>query len=315
MGMKCIGIDVGGTTVKVGLFETDGTLLDKWEVKSRKEEDGKYILPDVAASIREKLAGLGLDLKKDIVGAGLGVPGPVMPDGSVEVCVNLGWHHVNPQKELSGLLDGIPVKSGNDANVAALGEMWQGGGKGYSDIIMITLGTGVGGGVILDQKIQNGRHGLGGEIGHIHVRDDEWEHCNCGGVGCLEQIASATGIAREARRKMAVDDRPSALRQFGDDVTAKDVLDAAKENDALANEVVEVVSRYLGLALAQAALIVDPEIFVIGGGVSRAGQFLIDRVQKYYDQFTPISSYKAKIGLATLGNDAGIFGAARLILD
>ena len=281
MGMKCIGIDVGGTTVKVGLFETDGTLLDKWEVKSRKEEDGKYILPDVAASIREKLAGLGLDLKKDIVGAGLGVPGPVMPDGSVEVCVNLGWHHVNPQKELSGLLDGIPVKSGNDANVAALGEMWQGGGKGYSDIIMITLGTGVGGGVILDQKILSGRHGLGGEIGHIHVRDDEWEHCNCGGVGCLEQIASATGIAREARRKMAADSRDSMLRKFGDDVTAKDVLDAAKAGDELADEVFEVVARYLGLALGQAALIVDPEIFVIGGGVSRAGQFLVDRVFKY----------------------------------
>lgn len=315
MGMKCIGIDVGGTSVKLGLFETDGTLVEKWEVKTRKEENGKYILRDVAESIRAKVAERGLDLKRDIAGAGLGVPGPVMPDGSVEVCVNLGWHNVNPQEELSALLDNIPVRSGNDANVAALGEMWQGGGKGYSDIIMITLGTGVGGGVILDQKIQNGRHGLGGEIGHIHVRDDEWEHCNCGGVGCLEQIASATGIAREARRKMAVDDRPSALRQFGDDVTAKDVLDAAKENDALANEVVEVVSRYLGLALAQAALIVDPEIFVIGGGVSRAGQFLIDRVQKYYDQFTPISSYKAKIGLATLGNDAGIFGAARLILD
>lgn len=315
MGMKCIGIDVGGTSVKLGLFETDGTLVEKWEVKTRKEENGKYILRDVAESIRAKVAERGLDLKRDIAGAGLGVPGPVMPDGSVEVCVNLGWHNVNPQEELSALLDNIPVRSGNDANVAALGEMWQGGGKGYSDIIMITLGTGVGGGVILDQKIQNGRHGLGGEIGHIHVRDDEWEHCNCGGVGCLEQIASATGIAREARRKMAADDRPSALRQFGDDVTAKDVLDAAKENDALANEVVEVVSRYLGLALAQAALIVDPEIFVIGGGVSRAGQFLIDRVQKYYDHFTPISSYKAKIGLATLGNDAGIFGAARLILD
>ena len=314
MGMKCIGIDVGGTTVKVGLFETDGTLLDKWEVKSRKEEDGKYILPDVAASIREKLAGLGLDLKKDIVGAGLGVPGPVMPDGSVEVCVNLGWHHVNPQKELSGLLDGIPVKSGNDANVAALGEMWQGGGKGYSDIIMITLGTGVGGGVILDQKILNGRHGLGDEIGHIHVRDDEWEHCNCGGVGCLEQIASATGIAREARRKMAADSRDSMLRKFGDDVTAKDVLDAAKAGDELADEVFEVVARYLGLALGQAALIVDPEIFVIGGGVSRAGQFLVDRVCKYYDYVTPISKFKAKIGLATLGNDAGIYGAARLIL-
>lgn len=314
MGMKCIGIDVGGTTVKVGLFETDGTLLEKWEVKTRREENGKYILPDVAESIRGKLAELGLDLKKDIAGAGLGVPGPVLPDGSVEVCVNLGWHNVNPQQELGGLLEGIPVKSGNDANVAALGEMWQGGGKGYSDIIMITLGTGVGGGVILNQKILDGRHGLGGEIGHIHVRDDEWEHCNCGGVGCLEQIASATGIAREARRKMAADDRDSALRRFGDDVTAKDVLDAAKAGDALADEVVEVVARYLGLALGQAALIVDPEIFVIGGGVSKAGQFLVDRIFKYYDFFTPISQNKAKIGLATLGNDAGIYGAARLIL-
>lgn len=314
MGMKCIGIDVGGTTVKVGLFETDGTLLKKWEVKTRREENGKYILPDVAESIRGKLAELGLDLKKDIAGAGLGVPGPVLPDGSVEVCVNLGWHNVNPQQELGGLLEGIPVKSGNDANVAALGEMWQGGGKGYSDIIMITLGTGVGGGVILNQKILDGRHGLGGEIGHIHVRDDEWEHCNCGGVGCLEQIASATGIAREARRKMAADDRDSALRRFGDDVTAKDVLDAAKAGDALADEVVEVVARYLGLALGQAALIVDPEIFVIGGGVSKAGQFLVDRIFKYYDFFTPISQNKAKIGLATLGNDAGIYGAARLIL-
>ncbi|MCD7909204.1 MAG: ROK family glucokinase [Clostridium sp.] len=314
MGMKCIGIDVGGTTVKVGLFETDGTLLEKWEVKTRREENGKYILPDVAESIRGKLAELGLDLKKDIAGAGLGVPGPVLPDGSVEVCVNLGWHNVNPQRELGGLLEGIPVKSGNDANVAALGEMWQGGGKGYSDIIMITLGTGVGGGVILNQKILDGRHGLGGEIGHIHVRDDEWEHCNCGGVGCLEQIASATGIAREARRKMAADERDSARRRCGDYVTAKEVLDAAKDGDALADEVVEVVARYLGLALGQAALIVDPEIFVIGGGVSKAGQFLVDRIFKYYDFFTPISQNKAKIGLATLGNDAGIYGAARLIL-
>lgn len=315
MGMKCIGIDVGGTSVKIGLFETDGTLLDKWEVKTRKEENGRYILADVAQSIRDMMSQKGLSLKEDIAGAGLGVPGPVMPDGSVEVCVNLGWHNVNPQEELSALLDGVTVKTGNDANVAALGEMWQGGGKGYSDLIMITLGTGVGGGVILDQKIVPGKHGLGGEIGHIHVRDEEWEHCNCGGVGCVEQIASATGIAREARRKMAADDRPSMMREFGDQITAKDVLDAAKAGDELADEVMEVVSRYLGLALGQAALIVDPEIFVIGGGVSRAGQFLIDKIFRHYDYFTPISKNKAKIGLATLGNDAGIYGAARLILD
>lgn len=314
MEKKYVGVDVGGTSVKLGVFSQDGKLLDKWEVKTRKEEGGRYILPDVAASIRERIKGLGFGLEQ-VGGVGLGVPGPVLPDGSVELCVNLGWRNVNPQKELGALLDGIAVKSGNDANVAALGEMWQGGGKGYDDLIMITLGTGVGGGVIMGQKIINGKHGLSGEIGHIHVREDEHEHCNCGGVGCLEQVASATGIAREARRKMAADGRPSALRKFGDQVTAKDVLDAAKEKDELAVEVVEVVCRYLGLALAQAALIVDPEIFVIGGGVSKAGAYLTDCIYKYYDHFTPISKNKAKIGLATLGNDAGIYGAARLVVE
>lgn len=314
MGMKCIGIDVGGTTVKVGLFEVTGELLDKWEVKTRKEDGGSHILEDVASSIREKLSAMGLDLKKDVAGAGLGVPGPVLPDGYVEVCVNLGWRDVNPQKQLSELLDGIPVKSGNDANVAALGEMWQGGGKGYSDLVMITLGTGVGGGVILNQQILAGRHGLAGEIGHIHVRDEEQESCNCGGVGCLEQVSSATGIAREARRKMAASDKPSSLRQYGDQVTAKNVLDEAKAGDELALEVTETVCHYLGLALAQAAMLIDPEIFVIGGGVSKAGDFLIERLQKHYDHFTPISENKSKLGLATLGNDAGIYGAARLIL-
>lgn len=314
MGMKCIGVDIGGTSVKIGLFEVTGQLLDKWEVKTRKEEGGRYILLDVAQSIREKLEEKGLDLKADLIGVGMGVPGPVLPDGYVEVCVNLGWREMNPQEELSRLLDGITVKSGNDANVAALGEMWQGGGKGYRDLVMITLGTGVGGGVIIDEKIIAGRHGLGGEIGHIHVRDQEKEHCNCGGVGCVEQIGSATGIAREARRKMAASDKPSALRAFGDAVTAKDVLDAAKEGDELASEVMEVVGHYLGLALSMAVMIVDPEIFVIGGGVSRAGQYLIDVIQKHYEHFTPISRHKGKLGLATLGNDAGIYGAARLLL-
>lgn len=314
MGKMCIGVDVGGTSVKLGLFETSGTLVYKWEVPTRKEEGGRYILEDVAASIRNVLAQRQIDLD-DVMGAGLGVPGPVMPDGYVEVCVNLGWKDMNPQRELSALLDGLPVKSGNDANVAALGEMWQGGGKGYTDIVMVTLGTGVGGGVIIDEKIISGKHGLAGEIGHIHVRDEEWEHCNCGGVGCVEQIASATGIAREARRKMAASDAPSALRKYGDSVTAKDVLDQAKAGDAMALEVVELVGRYLGVMLAQVAMTVDPEIFVIGGGVSKAGQFLIDVIWKYYDHYSPISKNKGKIGLATLGNDAGIYGAARLVLD
>ena len=314
MGKKCIGIDVGGTSVKIGLFETTGDLLLKWEVPTRKEEGGKYIIGDVAASILKTLEEKQIPME-EVVGAGLGVPGPVMPDGSVEVCVNLGWHNVNPGKELSALLGGLPVKSGNDANVAALGEMWQGGGKGFDDIVMVTLGTGVGGGVIIGQKSIAGKHGLAGEIGHIHIRDEETESCNCGGVGCVEQISSATGIAREARRKMAASDAPSAMREFGDDITAKDVLDAAKAGDALALETMEVVGHYLGLALAQISMVVDPEVFVLGGGVSKAGQFLIDTIYKHYDKYTPISKNKSGIVLATLGNDAGIYGAARQILD
>lgn len=313
MEKKCIGVDIGGTSVKLGLFTAAGELLDKWEVPTRKEEGGKYILPDVAASIKAMLADKGID-KNDIAGVGMGVPGPVLPNGYVEVCVNLGWRDLNPQKELSALLDGIPVVSGNDANVAALGEMWQGGGKGYTDIVMVTLGTGVGGGVIIGEKIIAGKHGLGGEIGHIHVRDEEWEHCNCGGVGCVEQVASATGIAREAKRKMASSDVPSSMRRYGDGITAKDVLDEAKAGDEIALEVVEIVGRYLGLMMAQIAMTIDPEMFVIGGGVSKAGQFLLDRIEKYYEHYSPISKNKGRIGLAKLGNDAGIYGAARLVL-
>lgn len=314
MGTKCIGIDVGGTSVKIGLFETTGELLDKWEVPTRKDDDGKYILVDVAASIKAKLADKGIAMD-DVAGAGMGVPGPIQPDGYVEVCVNLGWRNINPVRILSDLLDGLPVRGGNDANVAALGEMWQGGGKGYTDLVMITLGTGVGGGVIIDEKIIAGKHGLGGEIGHIHIRDEEKETCNCGGVGCVEQIGSATGIAREARRKMAASDMPSAMRVFGDNISAKNVLDEAKAGDALALEVMEIVGHYLGLTCAQAALTVDPEIFVIGGGVSKAGKFLTDMIDKHYAKFMPISENRGIIGLAELGNDAGIYGAARLMLD
>ena len=311
---KCIGIDVGGTTVKIGLFETDGTLLFKWEVPTRKEEGGRYILEDVAASIREVLTEKEIHFS-DILGAGLGIPGPVMPDGYVEVCVNLGWRDVNPQKELSAMLDNIPVKSGNDANVAALGEMWRGGGMGFTDIVMVTLGTGVGGGIIIDEQITAIERPIPEDAPVTkHIRDEEWEHCNCGGVGCVEQIASATGIAREARRRMAGEETPSVLRQYGDAVTAKDVLDAAKAGDELALSVVETVGRYLGAALAGIAMTVDPEMFVIGGGVSKAGQFLIDIIDKYYQHYSPISQNKGIIGLAKLGNDAGIYGAARLVL-
>ena len=314
MGRKCVGVDVGGTTVKIGLFEVTGELLKKWEIPTRKEEQGMYILNDVADSILNVLKQENLT-KDDIIGVGIGVPGPVKNNGFVEVCVNLGWRDRYPSEELSQLLGGVPALCGNDANVAALGEMWKGGGEGYTDIVMVTLGTGVGGGVIQNEKILAGKHGLAGEIGHIHVRDQEMEPCNCGAKGCLEQVASATGIAREARRKMAASDMASTLRKIGDSITAKDVLDAAKAGDELALEVMDTVGHYLGVVLAQLALTVDPDIFVIGGGVSKAGLFLIDIIEKHYKQYMTISQDHAVIGLAKLGNDAGIYGAARMVLD
>lgn len=314
MAKRCIGVDIGGTSVKLGIFDTEGTLIEKWEIETRKTSGGRDILKDIAETIKAHLQ--DLNLKADeLAGIGLGVPGPVMPNGFVEVCVNLGWRNINPQEELRALIGAdILIRSNNDANVAALGEMWQGGGKGYRDLVMITLGTGVGGGIILNQRILGGNHGMAGEIGHIHVRDEEQEICNCGGRGCLEQIASATGIVREAVRRMTNTDIPSPLRSK-DKVTAKDVLDLAKAGDPLCEEVMETVGRYLGLITAQLSMVVDPEAFVFGGGVSKAGVYLLDITEKYLNQYCSISSKKADLRLAQLGNDAGIYGSARLILD
>ena len=313
MSRKCIGIDIGGTTVKIGMFSTEGMLLEKWEIPTRKENDGAFILPDIAASIREKAAALQIPLS-EFEGAGMGLPGPVLDSGYVEFCVNLGWKTMNPQHILSEMLDGMPVKSANDANVAALGEMWQGGGKGYKDMVMVTLGTGVGGGIILNGRIWAGMQGVGGEIGHIHIVEGEKEQCNCGGYGCLEQVASATGFARVARRLLAADEsRPSSLREI-ENLTAKDVFDAAKAGDPLALESVDTSCYYLGWAMAGIAMVVDPQAFLIGGGVSKAGSFLIERIRKHYDTMSPMATKKAGIVLATLGNDAGIYGAAKLVL-
>ncbi len=313
MGTKCIGVDIGGTTVKLGIFETTGELICKWEVPTRRDEGGRYILPDVADSVLTQLKENGIS-KEDVVGAGMGVPGPVMPDGYVKVCVNLGWKDLYPARELEDLL-GFPVKIGNDANVASLGEMWQGGGKGVENMVMVTLGTGVGSGVIMNGQIVTGCHGLAGEIGHFHVRDDETETCGCGGKGCLEQQASATGIVKEARRLLASTDEPSAMREYGDTLSAKDVFDEAKNGDKLAVQVAEGVGYYMGLGLALVTLTIDPELYVIGGGVSAAGPYLIDLIRKNYEALTPLSPDKAKIVLATLGNNAGIYGGARLAMS
>ena len=305
------GVDVGGTTVKMGFFETSGKLLDKWEITTNTDDNGKAVLPDIAKSIDNKLAQEGIS-KAEIEGIGIGVPGPVRNDGVVLNCVNLGWGIINVAEEL-GRLTGLAVKVGNDANVAALGEMWQGGAKGSKDVIMVTLGTGVGGGIIVDGKIVAGYNGAGGEIGHITVNNDEIEPCNCGQYGCLEQYTSATGIVRMAKRKLAKDDRPSIMRK--DDLSAKDVWDAVKAGDTVATEVAEDFGWYLGKAMALVANVSNPEIFVIGGGVSKAGNVLLGYIQKYYQKYAFKGCRGALFTLATLGNDAGIYGAARLVLE
>lgn len=308
--MNVFGIDLGGTTVKLGLFDEKGCVQDKWEIKTRTENGGELILGDIAQSILDKMQEKNIE-KKDVIGAGIGVPGPVDANGIVHRCVNLGWGEFNVSEKLSELL-GVTIKAGNDANVAALGEMWQGGGKGYQNMIAITLGTGVGGGVIIDGKILAGAQGAAGELGHLHVEDEETDLCGCGNTGCLEQYASATGVVRLAKRRLAKDDKPSALR--GIEVTAKDVWEQVKAGDELAMEIAEQFGEYLGKGLAAVTAVVNPEIIVIGGGVSKAGTILIEYIEKYYRKYAFHASRDIKMAMATLGNDAGIFGAAKMVI-
>ena len=308
----CFGVDVGGTTVKLGLFTVEGELLDKWEIKTYTENEGERILPDVTKAIKEKIAEKKL-AADEICGIGVGVPAPVDKNGAIERAANVGWKAKEIKKELEELT-GYPCVIGNDANVAALGEMWKGAGEGEKDLIMVTLGTGVGGGIIINGEIAPSHRGVGGELGHITVNPDEEATCNCGNHGCLEQYASATGVVRIAKKLLAASKEESSLRTL-ETVTAKDVFDAAKAGDHLAVEAVEVLGKYLGLVVANVALTVDPDVFVIGGGVSKAGQVLIDVITKYYHKFAKIiGDNKAKVVLAKLGNDAGIYGAARMVL-
>jgi glucokinase len=313
MKKYCFGVDVGGTTVKIGLFETVGNLIDKWEIKTRTENFGENILGDICDSMDAKLVEKGISLD-DIEGVGIGLPGPVLEDGTVLQCVNLGWGTFNVAEKLSEMFHGLKVKAGNDANVAALGEAWKGGGKDYNDIVMITLGTGVGGGVVLGGKIITGYNGGAGEIGHMHVNDEEELTCGCGRKGCLEQYTSATGVVRLAGRYMAATNQPTKMRDFGDDITAKDVFDLAKEGDVGANAVVAQMGDYLGKAMSSIAAVINPQAFIIGGGVSKAGQFLIDAIKGVYRETCFAACGDAAVHLAELGNDAGMYGSAALIV-
>ena len=306
------GVDLGGTTVKIAYFDQDGQMLSKWEIPTNTAHDGKQILPDIAASILGYMKENNIRAE-DILGIGIGVPGPVDDRGVVNGCVNLGWGVMDISGAL-GDLTGFPVKAGNDANVAALGECWKGGGQGCKNMVMATLGTGVGGGIILGGKIVHGTHGAGGEIGHMVLNRNETRHCGCGKCGCVEQYCSATGIATVARDYLAANDTPSSLRQL-DKIIAKDVFDAAKENDAAALAILDQVFAYMGEFLANICCVVDPEIIVLGGGVSKAGQILVDGAQSAFRKHAFHACRSTRFTLATLGNDAGAYGAFKLVLD
>ncbi len=303
------GIDVGGTTIKCGLFKTSGEIVDKWEINTDKSDNGTHIISSVAKTVKAKCEEKQISLS-DVAGIGLGVPGPVNNEGIVVIAVNLGWEQKDVKAELEALV-GVPVAVGNDANVAALGELWLGAASGSTDAIMFTLGTGVGGGIIVDGNVVAGVHGAGGEIGHVTVVLDGGNACNCGKTGCLETVASATGIVRETVKYLNTTTEESTLRSL-EIIEAKDVFDAAKANDSVGTKMVDQLGRYIGVSAANLAATTDPEKIIIGGGVSKAGQMLIDNIEKHYQTFAfgPIKA--TQFVLATLGNDAGIIGAAYL---
>ena len=305
------GVDLGGTTVKLAAFDALGEMLHKWEIPTVTAGGGQQILPDIAAAVKGYLQKNSIS-PEDVIGIGIGVPGPVQPDGVVNKCVNLGWGVFNIEKALRELT-GFTVKAGNDASVAALGESRM-GGEDCRNMVFVTLGTGVGGGIVIDGKLLYGTHGAGGEIGHMVMDPMETEPCSCGKYGCLEQYGSATGIVRVAKKHLKEGEMPSALRDR-EKLTCKDVFDAAKAEDLLAQKILEEVFAYLGAAIANVCNAVDPDAVVIGGGVSKAGDLLLEGVQRHFQRHVFHAVGPVQFRLAQLGNDAGVYGAFWLLSD
>ena len=305
------GIDLGGTTVKLAYLNENGDMLDKWEIPTVTADGGKQILPDIAASIMDYMQAKGIDRSR-ILGLGIGVPGPVDGKGVVNKCVNLGWGVFNIADTL-GALTGFPGTAGYDDNVAALGEFWKGGGQGCENMVFVTLGTGVGGGIVVEGRLLHGSTGSGAELGHMVLRKDEPEACNCGKHGCVEQYCSATGVVRLATRHLAATEAPSVLR--GRKLTCKDVFDAGKDGDAVALETLDEFYDLMGQFLGDVCTVVNPETVVIGGGVSKAGNVLLVGIERPFRKYVFHAASKVRFALASLGNDAGAYGAFKLALD
>ncbi|TFD92287.1 ROK family glucokinase [Jeotgalibacillus sp. R-1-5s-1] len=310
------GVDIGGTTTKLAVIEESGLIVEKWEIPTNTTNNGVSIIPDIAAAVKLKQTQLSIS-SEQILGIGVGAPGPVnMQTGILYTGVNIGWEQPVALRDELHQQTGLPVVIENDANVAAIGEMWKGAGDGARDVVCVTLGTGVGGGVIVNGDIAHGIKGAAGEIGHITAVPEGGYQCNCGKKGCLETVASATGVVRLAKEEAAKDTSSvlnTLLNEKGE-FSAKDVFDHAKQGDEAALKAVDRLTFYLGLALANLGSALNPEKIVIGGGVSQAGPILLDRLREKFKAFAfPTVAESTEITVATLGNDAGVIGAAWLI--
>lgn len=308
------GVDIGGTAIKLGLFQTDGTLLEKWQIPTRTQEKGTLVLPDVLKTVGVRMEQNGITWD-NLEGLGMGVPGPVGDDGTVFGCVNLGWDVFNVPEKLYVLEPSLrKARVSNDVNAATLGELWKGGAQGKHSAFLVTLGTGIGGGLVINDAIINGVNGGAGEIGHFCVEPGETERCKCGGHGCLEQYCSATGLLRQAKK--ALEENPDTISVMKNNpaLTAKDVCDAARAGDTLALDLLDGLGQRLGWALTAVAGTADPEVFVIGGGMSNAGKILLDKIEFYYRKYAFHAFRKTPFVLAKLGNNAGIYGCAKMIL-
>lgn len=307
------GIDIGGTTIKIGLLNDLGELICKTEIPTRKENHGELLISDIAEKVNVIAADYSIPFEC-VSGVGLAVPGIVLADGTVKACVNLDGWSGDVAGSLSSVLHNIPVKVLNDANAATLGEYYYGSAQGTKNMIFVTLGTGVGGGIVVDGRLLVGGNGACGEIGHIKVAEPDDDICGCGKSGCLERYASATGIVLRTKKLLASTETNSSLRNIAD-LTCKDIFDCAHAGDTLAIEAVDTAAKTLGKALANVACVCDPEVIIIGGGVSKAGDILVEPVQKYFTEYALFVSENVKIKLAMLGNDAGMYGAAGTVLD
>ena len=294
---KCyLGIDIGGMSVKFGLFDENINLIEKWYVETNTNNNGKYILYEIAEEIKAK------QKEYEIIAIGAGVPGPVDSKGIVKECVNIGWGETDVKAELEKMT-GISTVVLNDANAAALGE----NSEKYSSMVFVTIGTGVGGGIVFDGKVLTGFGGAAGEIGHITVNPAESEKCTCGKSGCLEQYSSATAMKKYANKLIA----EGIETMLKDNFTVKDIFEGVEKGDALCKMVVRRASVYLGMALSNIACTINPEVFLIGGGVSRAGDTLLNPVKEYFKKFAFPEVKDTPIVIAEIGNDAGTYGAAK----